>query len=438
MLFGAANAQNVTTYAGGGNSGADGTAKANFSFSTPFGLAVDSKGNIYVGDNGINALYMIDTLGKVYARAGSLGNPGFKDGTGTGGAQTSGFLGLAIDGSDNVYFVDNGNNAIRKVSAYTGNKQIASTVHTVAGQQSTGFLNDTGLSAQFNFPQSISFDPTYQNLYIADQQNYVIRKINIATHMVNTVAGVFNGIGGVSADGDTPTASFSEPQAVFVDPSGNIYVSDAADGSSSTGAPTIRKIVITGTKVHVSTITAISLTPSQYPPYSMTMDKSGNLYIAQQNNIIKYNPNTQASSVFAGSQNDDSGHLDGNQYNAGFSNIGQMALSKDGKSIFVADSSNHRIRQVSLTGGAGIKDIVSFKNASIHPNPATNSIIIAGENQTSEVAVFDMSGNEMMRSTVAFNGQDYKLPLTNLTNGAYFITIKAADHLSTGKFIVYN
>jgi sugar lactone lactonase YvrE len=217
----------VSTLAGSGVAGyvdATGTA-AQFNFKTgspafgytaAAGIAVDSTGNVYVGDSGNNVIRKITPAGGVSTLAGSPGVTGYVNGTGAG-AQFYTPLGVAVDGSGNVYVADYGNCAIRKVTP-------AGVVTTFAGESSfgtgSGYLDSTGTAAQFFYPQGLTIDAS-GNLYVTDNST-VIRMITQAG-VVSTIAGSQT-IG--KADGPAIAAKFSLTQGIALDGSGNVYVAD--------------------------------------------------------------------------------------------------------------------------------------------------------------------------------------------------------------------
>jgi sugar lactone lactonase YvrE len=158
----------VTTLAGSVTNGfADGTgAAAKFNF--PESIAVDSTGNVYVADRGNHRIRKITPSGVVTTLAGST--QGFADGTGAA-AQFSILYGIAVDSTGNVYVGDYGNNRIRKISP-------SGVVTTIAGTGVAGYLDGTGAAAQFNSPAGVAVDSA-GNVYVADGSNHRIRKIEI-------------------------------------------------------------------------------------------------------------------------------------------------------------------------------------------------------------------------------------------------------------------
>lgn len=186
-------------------------------FYNPFGIAVDSSGNVYVADTNNNAIRKVTPAGVVTTLAGA--GPylsGAANGTGTA-AQFNSPYGVAVDGSGNVYVADAGNNLIRKITS-------AGVVTTLAGSVAGGFANGTGTAALFNMPMGIAVDSS-GNVYVADTGNYLIRKITSAG-VVTTVAGS-NGTSGTN-DGTGTGAQFYNPAGIAVDSSSNLYVVDEA------------------------------------------------------------------------------------------------------------------------------------------------------------------------------------------------------------------
>jgi len=160
-------AGDVSTLAGSGVAGSnDGTGTA-ASFNAPSGIAIDSSGNIYVADTGNNMIRMITSTGVVSTIAG-LGLTGSANGTGTA-ASFNAPSGIAIDSKGNIYVADTGNNMIRMIAPNY-------TVSTLAGTTQAGYANGLASTAQFNSPRGVEVDPQ-DNVYIADTGNNVIRII---------------------------------------------------------------------------------------------------------------------------------------------------------------------------------------------------------------------------------------------------------------------
>ena len=160
----------VTTLAGTALSSEsiDGTGAA-ARFKYPYGVAVDSSGNVYVADTDNHTIRKIDALGVVSTFAGKAGFPGSDDGTGTA-ALFNRPSSVAVDSSDNVYVADTYNNTIRKITP-------GGVVTTLAGTAgSSGSDDGTGAAARFYTPRGVAVD-SRGNVYVADTYNHTIRKI---------------------------------------------------------------------------------------------------------------------------------------------------------------------------------------------------------------------------------------------------------------------
>jgi len=189
------------------------TITAEPSFLGPSGVAVDASGNVYVADAGDNQIRKISPAGTISTLAGS-GDSGAADSTGTA-ATFNNPTGVALDAAGNVYVADLLNNLIRKVTP-------AGLVSTLAGSGNIGSADGTGTAASFYFPNSVAVDAS-GNVYVTDAINNLIRKIT-PDGTVSTLAG--SGSPG-SANGTGTAASFNDPAGIAVDASGNLYVADA-------------------------------------------------------------------------------------------------------------------------------------------------------------------------------------------------------------------
>jgi hypothetical protein len=211
----------VTTLAGDSSGFANGTGTS-ASFRNPWGITTDGT-NLYVADKDNHLIrQIVIATGVVTTVAGTADN-GSSNGTGTA-ASFYEPLGITTD-ETNLYVVDSKNSLIRKIVISTG------VVTTLAGTGSSGSSNGTGTSASFNQPSGITTDGT--NLFLAEHNNNLIRKIVISTGVVTTLAGT--GSSG-SANGTGTSASFNNPYGITTDGT-NLYVSDTYNHL-------IRKIVI--------------------------------------------------------------------------------------------------------------------------------------------------------------------------------------------------
>ena len=157
----------VTTLAGSGTAGyADGNGLS-ASFRYPYGVAVDGSGNVYVADSFNNRIRKITPSGTVTTLAGS-GTAGYADGNGTSASFRSPW-GVAVDGSGNVYVADTSNDRIRKITP-------GGTVTTLAGSGIAGYADGNGTSAAFRGPIGVAVDGS-GDVYVADTDNDRIRKI---------------------------------------------------------------------------------------------------------------------------------------------------------------------------------------------------------------------------------------------------------------------
>jgi sugar lactone lactonase YvrE len=243
--------------------------------------------------------------------------------------------GLVVDATGNVYVADAGNNMIRKISPL-------GLVSTLAGSPIKGSQDGTGTAAGFQYPAAVAVDIA-GNVYVADQGNNLIRKVTSAG-VVTTLAG--SGEVG-HANGVGAAASFYDVIGVAVDASGNVYVSDQ-------GNDLIRKITPDGTVTTFAgsgtsgSADGTGTAASFNTPAGITIDASGNLYVADEFNqkIRKITPAGVVTTVAGtGATGDANGPVAASTFNypAG------VAIDANGI-IYVADHSNNIIRAISSTG----------------------------------------------------------------------------------------
>lgn len=210
----------------------------------------------------------------------------------------------------------------------------------------SGTINGTGTAALFNNPAGIALDGS-GNVYIADSLNSTIRKVTSAG-VVTTLAGTPGISGTTNATGST--ARFNNPRGIAVDGTGNAYIVDSLNN-------TIRKVTSGGVvttlagKPGVSgTINATGTAARFNNPTGIALDGSGNAYVADSlNNTIRKVTLSGTVTALAGTAGA-SGSADGFGAAARFNNPAGVAFDASTGNIYVADSSNHTIRKVTLGG----------------------------------------------------------------------------------------
>ncbi len=332
---------------------------------TPQGLAVDSKGNVYIADQVNNRVRMVTPQGIIstFAGNGTTGAPRF---LGDGGPATVANLslpgGVAVDPSGNVYIADTGDNSIREVGAN-------GIIHTIAGNGYGGLGGDTLLAAGAVLlqPEDVFVDGS-ANVFIADTGNAAVREITASTGIINYIAGacdITSTTGntntgescsiGYSGDGGLATsAGLIEPTAVAVDSSGNVYIAEPADGrireiSSVKGNLDINTIVGNGTLGFSGDGGAATATELNRPT-GVAVDGAGHIYIADSlDNRIRVAQSGGSVSTFAGngiySYSGDGGPAASAQMNSPHG----VAADSAGN-YYIADAGNNVVRKVSASG----------------------------------------------------------------------------------------
>jgi len=252
-------------------SGSQDGSGAAIQFKTPYGIAVDTNDNVYVADTGNHTIRLLTYSGGTWSSttiAGSAGTPGSTDGTGSGALFKSPY-GIAVDKQGNLYVADTGNNTIRMLTQSGGSW----TSSTLAGTPGVTGTNDGSNAAiKFNTPAGIAVDSS-GNLYIGDYANDTIRKLIHSG--ANWVSSTIGGIGGISGstDGVGSAARFDNPWGVALDTAANVYVADLANSTiRSTIAPPAGPPVFVSTTLNnnVLTLTWSSISGRTYQVYYST------------------------------------------------------------------------------------------------------------------------------------------------------------------------
>ncbi len=328
----------VTTFAGmpdvyGSTDGTGSEAR----FYGPSGIALDQEGNLFVSDTLNDTIRKITPAAAVTTFAGQAGVQGHGDGTGAG-ATFAYPLGMVVDARGTIYVSDEIGNSIRKITP-------AAVVTTFAGGQGAGFTDGRGAEARFSSPAGLSVN-RQGVIYVADTYYSLIRQVNRAG-VVRTLAGLAGGAG--SEDGAGSAARFFEPNGIASSGDGNLVVVDVFND-------TVRQISPAGV---VSTLAGLAQQSGSndgtgsaarfFYPRGVTVDGAGTIYVADTNNhtIRKVTPAGVVSTLagLAGSP----GSADGNGSAARFNFPSGIVAANDG-TLFVADTNNETIRQISPAG----------------------------------------------------------------------------------------
>ncbi len=285
----------ITTIAGTGVAGysGDGGPATAAKLHMPFGIDLDNAGNVYFADCLNHRIRKISTSGIITTVAGN-GTGGF---SGNGGPATAAaMLGptyIRFDHSGNLYISDNSNNMLRKVNT-------SGIITTIAGTGFAGYTGDGGAAtlARLYSPSGMAVDLS-GNVYLCDYGNNVVRKITSAG-VISTFAGT--GTSGYSGDGGPATAArFKSVQDVIIDPAGNFILADTKNH-------VVRKINTSGI---ISTIAGTGIpgfsgdggpatVAKFYEPGGLAIDPTGNLHIADVFNhrIRKYITSSDSTPYF--------------------------------------------------------------------------------------------------------------------------------------------
>ena len=416
----------ITTVAGNGPQGfaGDGGPAASASLNYPYGVAVDASGNLFIVDFNNYRIRKVTASGTITTVAGN-GTPGYSDYTGPATAVSSSPHGVAVDASGNLFIAD-GYFRIRKVSA-SG----IMTTFAGGGNEPVGFGGDGGpaISAELALPWGVALDAS-GILFITDSGNYRIRKVS-ASGIITTVAG--NGVLGFSGDGGPATAaSFSTLAGVAVDASGNLFIAD-------TGNSRIRKVSASGIITTVAGNGTFNfsgdggpaISASLYGPDGVAVDTSGNLFIADTGNsrIRKVSASGIITTVAGGGTG---GLGDGGPASsASLYEPAGVAVDASGN-LFIADTLNNRIREVSAATPSGSPVAIPLPAAvtDVDVNPNTNQVYVGGNigNVVQNMVWVDGNTNSIVKSLGPGQGEHVN-PATN--------EIYAAD-LYGGHILVYS
>jgi len=332
----------ITTVAGTSGFGptGDGGPATAATLITPYGVAVDAAGDIFIADFGNNAVREVKPGGVITTVAGS-GTPGR---SGDGGPATTAMLrnphGVAVDGSGDLFIADSGNDVVREVKP-------GGIITTVAGNGSYGLTGDGGpaIAATLQYPTGLALDAA-GDLFIADSINNVVREVKPGG-IITTVAGI--GLNNETGDGGPATAAtLSQPNGVAVDGAGDLFIADTTTGVVREVKP--GGVISTAAGSHHAGDGGPATAASLDQPGGVAADAAGDLFIADTRDdaIREVRPGgiitTVAGTGTAGHSGDG-----GPATAATLDQPGGVAADAAGD-LFIADTFNNVVREVKPGG----------------------------------------------------------------------------------------
>lgn len=398
-------------------------------FRNPTGLAKDAAGNLYVADTGNHVIRRIATDGTVTTLAGSAGQAGSADGTGSA-ARFSYPWGLAVDASGNVYVGDSGNHTIRRVTP-------AGVVTTFAGTAGVaGSADGTGAAARFASPSGLTLDAA-GNLFVSDYANSTIRRITPGG-VVSTFAGTAGVFG--YADGVGPAARFNYPDGLVFDTAGNLFVADSNNHILRRITPGGEVTTFTGTPQAAGATDGGPGVARFDSPIGLAFEASGNLLVTDRgNNLLRRVSPDGLVSTIAG-QAGVAGSADGSGTVARFDfPTGIVVLGSS--EVFLTDTFNDSVRRglpsaLSNTASSGSTAVWLMNGATLSSEatlslPSDWQIVGAGRfNGDAHIDLIVQNNLTSMRAIWLMNGASIASTV-NLGAQHLFWRIAAAGDFNT-------
>jgi trimeric autotransporter adhesin len=439
------HAQIISTIAGNGVQGfyGDGGAATSAEFYFPSGLVCDDTGNVYIADSWNARIRKFSvSSGIITTIAGNGANTLTIH---SGSPATSTPLGwtfcLVMDSHFNIYFSEKGN-AVQEIIDSTG------ILITVAGNGYTGewyhqggYSGDGGpaTAAEMYGPTGVALDDS-NNIYIADGGNSVIRKVTASTGIINTIAGIGEVSGYSGNDGPATAAELYEPQGICIDDSGNLYIADENE--------VIREVVLSSgiiSTVAGSGIAGYSgdggvATAAEFlSPADVRFDTFHNMYISDGSNRIRMvSANTGIISTIAGDETAGYSGDGGLATNAELNGPGGMAFDGVGN-LYFADEVNNRIREVTYDASTGMNELITkSEDVRVFPNPNNGifNLYLSNISNKCNIEVFNYLGENIY--TAKINSGNTEINLGGQPNGVYlYRVLKVSGELvGEGKVII--
>lgn len=411
----------VQTFSGSGIAGLVEGPAATSQYREPWGMCRDDQGYLYLADAANNCIRRIapDGSSVIYAGTGVAGNADGPDSL----AQFRQPVNVCFDPDGNLLVADFLNHRIRMVDT-------SGMVSTIAGTGVSGLADGPDSVAQFNYPRGICTDAA-GNIFVADSWNHRIRRVDGTTHEVATLAGGGSSIGvqspGDYVDAADTNARFDTPCGITIDGSGNLYVADTRNHRIRMIDPSANVTTFAGSGSSWPGTGGFfngPLLSAQFSqPTDLFLGSTGDLLISDTyNNAIRLISGGSVSTI-AGTGT--AGYLEGPGNMAMFNSTRGVVANDAIDSIWVADRMNHRIRlitedPVSVQDGPGGRSPLK-----VWPQPAKDILIVAAEPGTA-FHLTDLTGREIMAGNLPADGS---LRIEAVSSGMYLLRLEGYDRI---------
>ncbi len=410
----------ITTIAGKDSAGysGDGGPAINAKLYSPDGICIDKGGNLYIADAGNSKIRKIDhATGIITTIAGSGGHGYFGDGGAASNAKLWVPTDVFLDTTGNIYIADANNYRIRKITASTG------IITTIAGIGISGDSGEGGpaTGATISQPCGLYVDKS-GNVYFTDIDNHKVKKINALTGIITTIAGT--GVAGYFGDGGAATdAQLFSPAQVYNDSTGNVFFTDADNNTvrminvSSGIISTYAGCGTSGYSGNGGPATDALLSV----PYGIFIDKLNNVYVTEYGNGTIRKIDGAMGTITAIAGNGTPGFAGDGGPALGACLIPEDICFDSNGTMYIADYENNRIRKV--YNAVGINKVGKDNKISVYPNPASNEVTIQIENNATrmyEVSITDFLGRFIYRSN--FIGKDI-VSVSSWPKGVYCVML---------------
>jgi len=398
-------------------------------------VASDAAGNLYIADESTNTVRKVNTSGIITTIAG-IGNQ--LGASGDGGPATAAELdspqGVGVDSHGNVYIADWSNAKIRKVDK-------AGIITTYAGS-TPGFGGDGGpaTAANLSIVSNVAADSS-GNIYIADENNCRVRKVNSAG-IISTFAGT--GVNSYSGDsGPATAAEISKITGVAVDDSNNVYIADVGNNrirmvNKAGIITTIAGNGSSGYNGDGGQATAAEINA----PNNIWKDATGSIYIADYGNDVVRMINTSGiiSTIAGSGQTGYSG--DGGPATAAELNS-PTGISSDGKgNVYIGDVMNNRVRVITVPITTAVQNNNPIVSAIVvYPNPNNGVFTFSITNNKSVIAnvrIYNVLGEEKYAARQTLNNQgNFQMNMSKEPDGIYLYKVldENGKLIGSGRFV---